>query len=90
MSEEGSTGGQPLGPRRAMKARLIIWGATCGLFVVFAVIGLVQQIWIAGVIFGIFAAWTAWVALQTSKSGQPHSFMTALLVPRERRQRHRK
>jgi uncharacterized membrane protein YoaK (UPF0700 family) len=66
--------------RRVTRYRVVIWLAAAGLLVDFAIVGAIRGAWLAIPIFGAFAAGMVLTAFKTSRSGLPHTFMTALLT----------
>lgn len=68
--------------RRVTRFKVVVWLATAGLLVGFAIVGAIRGAWLALPILGAFAAGMVLTAFKTARSGLPHSFMTALLTHR--------
>ncbi len=70
--------------RSVQRARVVIWSGAAILLLVFAVLALIRGVWVGAVIALLFAVGMILTAVKTSRSGLPHSFMTALMTRRGR------
>lgn len=70
--------------RHVRKFQTGVWCAAALIALAAAIGSAVKGIWFAAAILLAFAAGMAFTARRISIEGQPHSFMTALLAPKEK------